>query len=52
MPIFNLELMKLATYYKQHNEIVKLATKLEPERYTKFFVRKDWDDGLYPKEFF
>ena len=44
--------MKLATYYKQHNEIVKLATKLEPERYTKFFVRKDWDDGLYPKEFF
>lgn len=44
--------MKLATYYKQHNEIVKLATKLEPERYTKFFVRKDWDDGIYPKEFF
>ena len=38
--------------FKQHNEIVKLTTKLEPERYTKFFVRKDWDDGLYPKEFF
>ena len=52
MPLFNLELMKLATYYKQHNEIVKLATTLEPERYTKFYVRKDWDDEIYPKQFF
>ena len=51
-PIFNLELMKLATYYKQQNQIVTLAPKLEPERYTKFYVRKDWDDGIYPKEFF
>lgn len=42
----------MATYYKQRNEIVKFATKLEPEMYTKFFVRKDYDNGVYPKEFF
>ena len=51
-PVFNLELMKLATYYKQQNQIVTLAPSLEPERYTKFIVRKDWDDGIYPKQFF
>lgn len=51
-PVFNLELMKLATYYKQKRDIVKLAPVLEPERYTKFFFRKDWDDGDYPKQIF
>lgn len=51
-PIFNLELMKLASYYKQQNHIVTLSPKLEPDRFTKFIVRKDWDDGKYPKEFF
>ena len=51
-PIFNLELMKLAAYYKQQRQIVSFAPVLEPERYTKFFVRKDWDDGEYPKQFF
>lgn len=51
-PVFNLELMKLATYYKQRNDLVKLAPMLEPERYTKFFFRKDWDDGNYPKQMF
>ena len=51
-PVFNLELMKLATYYKQRNDLVKLAPVLEPERYTKFFFRKDWDDGNYPKKIF
>lgn len=29
-----------------------MAPLLEPERYSKFFVRKDWDDGHYPKELF
>ena len=51
-PVFNLELMKLATYYKQRNDLVKLAPVLEPERYTKFFFRKDWDDGNYSKKIF
>ena len=44
--------MKLAAYYKQRLEIVKFATVLEPQRYNKFFVRKDYEDGIYPKEFF
>ena len=51
-PVFNLELMKLATYHKKKRDIVKLAPILEPERYTKFYYRKDWDDGDYPKEIF
>ena len=51
-PIFNLELMKLAAYYKQQREIVSMAPRLEPERYSKFFIRKDWDDGKYPVQFF
>ncbi len=51
-PVFNLELMKLATYYKQKRDIVKLAPVLDPYKYTKFIFRKDWDDGDYPKEIF
>ncbi len=51
-PVFNLELMKLATYYKQKKDIVKLAPVLDPYKYTKFIYRKDWDDGDYPKEIF
>lgn len=51
-PVFNLELMKLATYYKQKRDIVKLAPILDPYKYTKFIYRKDWDDGDYPKEIF
>lgn len=45
---FNLEIMKLATYYKKQNEIVVLAPDFTPEKYTKFIVRKDYDDGNYP----
>ena len=44
--------MKLATYYKQKRDIVKLAPILDPYKYTKFIYRKDWDDGDYPKEIF
>lgn len=51
-PVFNLELMKLATYYKQKKDIVKLAPIFDPYKYTKFIYRKDWDDGDYPKEIF
>lgn len=47
---FNLEAMKLSSYYKKKGEIVALATDFCPERYTRFFVRKDYDDGIYPPE--
>ena len=45
---FNIELMKLAAYYKKHREIVILSPELTPERHQKFFLRKDYDDGNFP----
>lgn len=48
---FNLELMKLATYYKKKREIISLSPLLVPEKYSMFFFRKDYDDGVYSKKF-
>ena len=48
----NLECMKLYSYYLEHNDIVVLAPKLEPERYTRMYVRKDYNDQEYQKEYF
>lgn len=45
---FNLELMKLSTYYKQRREIVLLSTSLLPGRHQRTFVRKDYDNGKFP----
>jgi len=42
--------MKLATYYKKKKEITIMAPAFVPERYTKFFYRKDFNDGSFPKE--
>lgn len=44
----NLEAMKISAYYKQRREIVILSPGFTPERTTKFFYRKDYDDGKYP----
>lgn len=38
---FNLELMKLAAYYKKKREIVVLSPDYAPERYSNFILRKD-----------
>jgi hypothetical protein len=46
----NLELMKLATYYKKKREIVVLAPSVAPDRYSQFFLRKDYYDGTFPSE--
>ncbi|MBQ4060567.1 MAG: hypothetical protein IJD46_00935 [Bacilli bacterium] len=46
---FNLNLMKLAAYYKKKREVVVLAPVLEPERYQKMFVVKDYFDGEFDK---
>lgn len=40
--------MKLSNYFKRKNEIVVLAPDFSPERYKKFYYRKDYDDGNYP----
>ena len=45
----NLELMKLASYYKKRNEIVVLTPSLHPDYYTRTILRKDYDDGNFIK---
>jgi len=48
----NLECAKLYTYFHNHHEIAVLTPTLNPHPYTKCYIRKDYDDGLYPKELF
>ena len=48
----NLECAKLVTYYRQHNQLATLSPVLNPAPYTKFFIRKEYDDGNFPREFF
>lgn len=44
----NLELMKISAYYKKNREIVILSPEFSPDRHQKYFLRKDYDDGIYP----
>ena len=48
---FNLELMKIAAYYKRKREIVILSPQLSPERHQDFYYYKDYNDGLFPFAF-
>lgn len=47
---FNLECMKISTYYKNRGEIVVMSPEFTPERHRKFFFRKDYEDGRYPPQ--
>lgn len=49
---FNLELMKLAAYYKKRKEVVIMMPFLDPPRHQKVFIRKDYDDGIFDKKLF
>lgn len=40
--LFNLELMKLSSYYKRRNHIVQLNKELTPHLFSKTFIRKDY----------
>lgn len=40
--------MKISAYYKKKGEIVILSPSFTPERNTKFFYRKDYNDGDFP----
>ena len=42
VPFFNLELMKLSTYYKHKHQIVSLMPTFEPNKYTNVIVRQDF----------
>lgn len=49
IPFYNLELMKLSTFYKRKREIVGLSPDFSPQRYSKFMVRQDFYSPLeYP----
>ena len=48
----NLECAKLVSYYRNRNDIALLAPALEPKRYSKFIIRKDYNDGIFPRELF
>ena len=45
---FNLECMKMAAYYKRHNQLVVFSPIFVPDRHEKFIYRKDYEDGNYP----
>ena len=45
-PFFNLELMKLSSYYKRKREIVSLSPTFSPQMYKNFIVRQDF---FYPE---
>lgn len=49
--VFNLELMKISSYYKRKGEIVTLVPHFHPQFYSKFFYRQDIDDAVYPVKF-
>lgn len=49
VPFFNLELMKLATYYKRKREIVVFSPEFKPNMYSHFLVRQDYPSNfIYP----
>ena len=48
----NLECAKLVAYYRNRKDITLLTPTLEPSKYTKFFIRKEYNDGLFPKQMF
>lgn len=44
---FNLDVMKLSSYYKKNRELVSLTPYFCPEKYSKYIVRKDiYDDDF------
>lgn len=47
---FNLEIMKLSTYFKKRGELVTFSPNFEVERHTKFYYRQDWYDGEFPPQ--
>lgn len=48
--LLNLEIMKLATYFKGKKEITALSPTYSPERYGSFYLRKDFYDGTFPNK--
>lgn len=47
---FNLELMKLSSYFKKKNNIATLVTSYEPDKFNTFYYRKDYYDDSFPDD--
>ena len=48
IPFYNLELMKLSSYYKRKREIVGFSPNFSPQRYNHFIVRQDFYNPYTP----
>ena len=48
IPFFNLDLMKLSSYYKKQREIVTLSPFFSPNMYQHFILRQDFPGYDYP----
>lgn len=49
VPFFNLELMKLSSYYKKQRQIVSLSPTYAPNKYSNFIIRQDYyNQESYP----
>ena len=48
----NLECAKFLSFAKSHRYITVLSPVFEPANYSKTFVRKDYDDGIFDERFF
>lgn len=50
---FNLEIMKMATYFRQQKrEVTQFVHRFSPNQYSKTYIRKDYEDYEYPREIF
>ena len=48
VPFFNLELMKLSSYYKSKREIVSFSPTFSPNMYKHFLIRQDYTNNYLP----
>ena len=47
--LFNLDLMKLSTYYKNQRHLVQLIPEIDLDKYSKIIYRKDYYDGTFDR---
>ena len=48
----NLECAKLIAYHRAHHNIAILTPEIDPSKYSKVYIRKEYDDGQFPPIFF
>lgn len=45
---FNLEIMKISSYFKRQGELVVFSPDFSVDKHQKFYYRKDYNDGIFP----